>query len=77
MTPNECLAQRALQVCGAPAHEVPSPCISVCRMNSVTALCIGCFRTLDEISEWGRMEDGAKRKVWGLIAGRLEKEKTL
>jgi predicted Fe-S protein YdhL (DUF1289 family) len=32
---------------------VPSPCISVCRMDAATGLCEGCFRTLDEIAAWG------------------------
>ena len=32
---------------------MPSPCISVCRMDAVSGLCEGCFRTLDEIAAWG------------------------
>jgi predicted Fe-S protein YdhL (DUF1289 family) len=32
--------------------DVPSPCVSVCRMNEATRLCAGCFRTLDEIACW-------------------------
>lgn len=72
MTPIERLAKRARQVCAGPAEDVPSPCISVCRMNSATELCIGCFRTLDEIALWGRMDDAARREVWQSIAERIE-----
>ena len=43
---------------------VPSPCISVCRMHAATGLCEGCFRTLDEIAAWSRMEEHEKRAVW-------------
>ena len=63
MSPYERLAQRARQVVGTTATDVPSPCISLCRMNSTTELCLGCFRTLDEIASWGRMADASKLQV--------------
>lgn len=46
---------------------VPSPCISVCRMDSGTGLCEGCFRTLDEIVAWSKLSDegdNGKRRMW-------------
>ncbi|MFM9879555.1 MAG: DUF1289 domain-containing protein [Burkholderiaceae bacterium] len=49
---------------------VPSPCLSVCRMDAGSSLCAGCFRTLDEIAAWGAMNDAGKRAVWALIAQR-------
>jgi predicted Fe-S protein YdhL (DUF1289 family) len=52
------------------AAPVPSPCISVCRMNAQTGLCEGCLRTLDEIAAWSTMADEAKRTVWRLIEQR-------
>jgi predicted Fe-S protein YdhL (DUF1289 family) len=56
---------------------VPSPCVSVCRMNSApTALCEGCFRTLDEIAAWSRMDDAGKREVWARIAQRVAHHRT-
>jgi predicted Fe-S protein YdhL (DUF1289 family) len=68
------LAQRARMVAAGLGEEVPSPCISVCRMDSATQLCEGCFRTLDEIAAWGRMADEDKREVWALIAQRIEEQ---
>ncbi|MBC7376347.1 MAG: DUF1289 domain-containing protein [Burkholderiaceae bacterium] len=50
---------------------VPSPCVSVCRMNPVTQQCEGCLRTLDEISAWRLMDDAGKRSVWRVIEQRL------
>ncbi len=64
------LVQRARQVAASGAADVPSPCISVCRMDPRTQLCEGCFRTLDEIAAWSRLEDEGKRKVWALISER-------
>lgn len=42
---------------------IPSPCINVCRMNTATGLCEGCFRTLDEIARWSRHADEEKRRI--------------
>ena len=70
------LAKRARLVGGGLAGDVPSPCLSVCRMDPSTDVCEGCFRTLDEIAAWGRMGDEDKRKVWALIAQRIREQGT-
>ena len=50
------------------SQRVPSPCISICRMNDATGLCEGCLRTLDEIAAWSVLDDDARRAVWDAIA---------
>ena len=67
----ELIAARALVVRAA-VDNVPSPCISICRMNKLTGLCEGCFRTIDEIGQWGKADDQAKRALWLLIEQRAE-----
>jgi uncharacterized protein len=49
---------------------VPSPCISVCRMSPYNGLCVGCFRTLDEIAAWGQASNDTKRAIWASIDAR-------
>ncbi|WP_295641848.1 DUF1289 domain-containing protein [uncultured Methylibium sp.] len=49
---------------------VPSPCNSVCRMSATTGWCEGCWRTLDEIVAWGRLDDAAKRAIWLQLGAR-------
>lgn len=49
---------------------VPSPCISICRMDARTGLCEGCQRTIDEIVRWGSADDEDKRAVWRAIRRR-------
>ncbi len=49
---------------------VPSPCINVCRMNPRTGLCEGCFRTIDEITQWSSATNEFKRAVWREIRRR-------
>jgi uncharacterized protein len=53
---------------------VPSPCNSVCRMSPRTGWCEGCYRTIDEIAGWSRMDDDEKRAVWVQLAQRREQE---
>jgi uncharacterized protein len=49
---------------------VPSPCISVCRMDEATGWCSGCLRTLDEIAWWSQLDDEDKRAVWAQLQQR-------
>ena len=72
MSAHDLLRKRARTVAAGLDDEVPSPCISVCRMDVKVEYCVGCFRTLDEIAAWGRMPDEEKRAVWALLARRLE-----
>ena len=64
----ELLLERAAALDEEP--RVPSPCISVCRMDAVNGWCEGCFRTLDEIAGWGMGSDAQKRAVWKLLLER-------
>ncbi|WP_061503816.1 DUF1289 domain-containing protein [Ramlibacter tataouinensis] len=65
------LAERARELTAGAAQGVPSPCMSVCRMDLGTGWCEGCLRTLDEIAAWSRMDDREKQQVWALIGKRI------
>lgn len=54
----------------AKARDLPSPCISVCRMEPATGLCKGCLRSLDEIAAWSGLDDEGKRAIWARIEAR-------
>jgi len=51
---------------------VPSPCISICRMDAGSGWCEGCLRTIDEITAWSTLDDRRKRAVWKLLPQRRE-----
>ncbi|MDQ3445619.1 MAG: DUF1289 domain-containing protein [Pseudomonadota bacterium] len=53
-----------------PNSPVPSPCISICKVDAASGWCEGCLRSIDEIARWSRMGDDEKRAVWAQLAGR-------
>ena len=74
MNPHQTLMALA-ELAADPAHLVPSPCISVCRINPDDGLCLGCLRDIDEIAGWSRMDEDAKRAVWQSIRARAQTHK--
>ncbi|KWT91714.1 MULTISPECIES: DUF1289 domain-containing protein [unclassified Variovorax] len=65
------LADRAVAARNT-ARDIPSPCISVCRMDPASGFCEGCLRTIDEIAAWSGMDDATKRRVWRAIELRAD-----
>lgn len=49
---------------------LPSPCINVCKMDATSQLCIGCFRTLEEITVWARTDDAHRTSILAAVAKR-------
>ena len=50
-----------------------SPCINVCTLDDARGLCLGCFRTIDEISAWSRISNAEKLAILVAVAGRRER----
>jgi uncharacterized protein len=48
---------------------IPSPCTQVCRLDNRN-ICIGCFRTGDEIARWMQMTENEKSRVLANLAER-------
>jgi predicted Fe-S protein YdhL (DUF1289 family) len=53
---------------------VPSPCIRNCCLDDED-ICLGCFRSLEEIIVWGTIDAIEKRRILEIIAQR-RKERT-
>jgi uncharacterized protein len=47
-----------------------SPCIAVCRIESATGYCRGCWRTIQEIAGWLGMSAEERRGVLAAIEKR-------
>ena len=41
---------------------VPSPCIGNCCLDD-ELVCLGCFRSLDEIKDWSLVDNAARRGI--------------
>ena len=49
-----------------PTQPVKSPCIEVCSLDDQD-VCIGCYRTADEIIEWFSASDERKRIILSAV----------
>ena len=49
---------------------LPSPCISICKLNKSTGYCDGCLRTEDEIALWPSMSDEDKLNMLNILRQR-------
>lgn len=43
--------------------EVASPCVKLCVVHPEARLCVGCLRSIDEISGWSRMSHEDRASV--------------
>lgn len=50
--------------------EIESPCVNLCVMHPRAGICAGCYRTLDEITQWGAMTPEFRTRVIGELAER-------
>ncbi|RTZ16620.1 DUF1289 domain-containing protein [Vibrio aquaticus] len=57
-----------------PKSAVPCPCIRHCCLDQED-ICLGCFRSLEEILNWSQSTDSEKRKVLRLCEQRRAAKK--
>ena len=50
--------------------EVDSPCVKICVMHAEAKLCVGCFRRLQEITEWSSMTAEQRQEVMAELPDR-------
>ena len=43
------------------SQPIASPCLNVCKIKN--NICIGCQRTLEQISNWSKMTDEERKKI--------------
>lgn len=63
------ISQAGIIVALMTASKPQSPCISICTLDEHD-VCMGCFRSLDEIVDWTMMSDDEKRVVLANVAER-------
>lgn len=50
--------------------EVESPCVKICVIHPAARICVGCYRSIEEISAWGRMTPAERGAVMADLPGR-------
>ncbi len=48
-----------------------TPCVKVCAVDPLSALCVGCGRTVAEIAAWSGMNETERRAVMAGLGERL------
>ncbi|MFN3846341.1 MAG: DUF1289 domain-containing protein [Paracoccaceae bacterium] len=51
-------------------NEIESPCMKLCVVHPEERICIGCYRSIDEIGQWSRMSPEARRAVMDELPAR-------
>jgi predicted Fe-S protein YdhL (DUF1289 family) len=54
-----------------PMSDIESPCNKVCAVDPISALCIGCGRSLAEIEGWMRMGADERMRIMAQLPRRL------
>ena len=48
-----------------------TPCIKICAIDPASGLCRGCGRTLDEIAQWGSLDESERQAIMRVLRARL------
>jgi predicted Fe-S protein YdhL (DUF1289 family) len=48
-----------------------TPCVKICVVDPLSGLCIGCGRTVAEISLWPELTDDSRRAIMSGLAERM------
>ena len=43
--------------------EIESPCVKLCVVHPEARICVGCYRSIDEISGWSNLSPEARRAL--------------
>jgi uncharacterized protein len=50
---------------------IETPCIKICTLDARQGLCLGCGRTIDEITRWATMNTSERARVMSELPARL------
>ncbi len=55
--------------------EIESPCVKICIVDPQSRLCMGCYRSIDEIRDWSRMTPLQRREIMDGLPAREDSAK--
>ncbi|MBC9247365.1 DUF1289 domain-containing protein [Paracoccus sp. 11-3] len=54
---------------------IESPCVNICVIDRREDLCVGCYRSLEEIATWGTMSPAERQAVMERLPNRKQRIK--
>ena len=57
----------------SPPRSIATPCVQVCIVDGPSGLCLGCYRTLQEIGGWSCLTDDQRADIMAELPGREAK----
>lgn len=67
------MTQAALPPRPGPPKPISSPCVMVCTVDGKSGLCLGCYRSLQEIATWSRMTDEERAAIMADLSARTQR----
>ncbi len=55
------------------SRAVMTPCVGICRLDPDTDLCLGCWRSRDEVARWAIADDVSRRAIVARARWRRER----
>lgn len=53
--------------------EIESPCVKICVIHPEARLCVGCYRSIEEIGAWSRLSAEARHGIMADLPARASK----
>jgi hypothetical protein len=54
-----------------PLPDISTPCVNICVVDPLSALCIGCGRSPAEIASWRDLSEPERLAIIGVLGARL------
>ena len=51
-----------------------TPCVAVCQIDPKSGFCLGCYRTLKEIAQWGKFSEETRQDLLPELDQRREED---
>ena len=56
----------------ASSAPIRTPCVKVCFVDPAAQMCVGCFRTMEELGRWTRYSDAEREAILAELPGRAD-----
>jgi predicted Fe-S protein YdhL (DUF1289 family) len=53
-----------------PPKPIATPCVKVCVVDGESGLCLGCYRTLNEVARWSSLSESERSETMSALPGR-------